>query len=55
MVGYYVASAGVVGALILTMLESEYFWIANTLYLSFAVAGAGRGGSSSCVAYRRGF
>ena len=42
-VGYYVASAGAVVALILTMLEYDYFWIANTLYLSFAVAGAGRG------------
>jgi MFS family permease len=53
-VGYYVASAGAVGALILTMLESDYFWIANTLYLSFAVAGL-VAGIVKLRAYRRGF
>lgn len=38
LVGYYVASAGMVGVLVLTMLEADYFWIAGALYLSFAVA-----------------
>jgi hypothetical protein len=38
LVGSYVSSAGMVGVLVLTMLEAEYFWIANALYLSFAVA-----------------
>jgi hypothetical protein len=37
-IGFYVASAGAVGVLVLTMLEYEYFWIANALYLSFVVA-----------------
>jgi hypothetical protein len=37
-VGFYVASAGAVGVLALTMLEYDYFWIANALYLSFVVA-----------------
>ncbi len=37
-IGFYVASAGAVGVLALTMLEYDYFWIANALYLSFVVA-----------------
>jgi hypothetical protein len=53
-VGYYVASTGAVVALILTMLESDYFWIANTLYLSFVVA-ALVAGIVKLRAYRRGF
>jgi hypothetical protein len=53
-IGYYVASAGAVVALIITMLEYDYFWIANTLYLSFAVA-AVVGGIVKLRAYRRGF
>ncbi len=31
LVGYYVSSVGVVGAMALTMLEYDYFWIANAL------------------------
>ena len=53
-VGYYVASVGMVGVLVLTMLESEYFWIANALYLSFVVA-ALVSSAVKLVAYRRGF
>ena len=53
-VGYYVASIGAVGALILTMLEYDYFWIANTLYLSFVLAGV-VAGTVKLRAYRRGF
>jgi MFS family permease len=53
-VGYYVASAGAVIALIITMLEFDYFWIANTLYLSFVVAGL-VAGIVKLRAYRRGF
>ena len=53
-VGYYVASIGAVAALILTMLEQDYFWIANTLYLSFVVAGL-VAGIVKLRAYRRGF
>jgi len=54
LVGYYVASAGMVGVLVLTMLKAEYFWIAGALYLSFVVAMI----VSSLVklfAYHRGF
>ena len=38
LLGYYVASAGALGVMALTMLEADYFWIANTLYLSFVIA-----------------
>jgi hypothetical protein len=54
LIGYYVASAGMVGVLALTMLEYEYFWIANSLYLSFVVATL-VGSVVKLVAYHRGF
>jgi hypothetical protein len=54
LIGYYVSSVGVVGAMALTMLEYDYFWIANTLYLSFVVA-AIVSAAVKLVAYRRGF
>lgn len=52
--GYYVASAGMVGVLILTTLEADCFWIANALYLSFVVAMV-VSSAVKLVAYRRGF
>ena len=54
LVGYYVASAGMVGVLILTMLEADYFWIAGALYLSFVVAMV-VSSLVKLVAYHRGF
>jgi len=54
LVGYYVSSAGVVGAMALTMLEYPYFWIANALYLGFVIA-ALVSAAVKIVAYRRGF
>lgn len=54
LIGYYVSSLGVLGALALTMLESEHFWIANTLYFSFAAA-MFVSSVVKIVAYRRGF
>jgi len=54
LVGYYVASAGMVGVLILTMLEADYFWIAGALYLSFVVAMV-VSSIVKLVAYHRGF
>jgi len=53
-VGYYVSSVGVVGAMALTMLEYEYFWIANALYVSFVLASL-VSATVKLVAYRRGF
>ena len=54
LVGYYVSSAGVVIVLGLTMLEYEYFWIANALYASF-VLGSLVASAVKLAAYRRGF
>lgn len=54
LVGYYVASVGAVGVLVLTMLEADYFWIAGGLYLSF-VAAMIVGSIVKLVAYHRGF
>ena len=48
------ASAGMVGVLILTMLETDYFWIAGALYLSFVVAMV-VSSVVKLVAYHRGF
>jgi len=52
--GYYVSSAGMVGVMALIMLEYEYFWIANALYLSFVI-GTLVAATVKLVAYRRGF
>ncbi len=54
LVGYYVSSIGVVAAMALTMLEYDYFWIANALYLGFVVASI-VSAAVKIVAYRRGF
>ena len=54
LIGLYVSSAGMVGVLILTMLETEYFWIASALYLSFAV-GTLVSSVVKLVSYHRGF
>jgi len=53
-IGYWVASAGMVAVLILTMLEYEYFWIGSALYLSFVVAMV-VSSVVKLVAYHRGF
>jgi hypothetical protein len=54
LIGYYVSSAGVVVVMGLTMLEYDYFWIANVLYASF-VLGSLVSSSVKLAAYRRGF
>ena len=54
LIGYYVASAGMVGVLALTMLRYEYFWIATSLYLSFVVATL-VSSAGKLVTYHRGF
>ena len=54
LVGYYVSSVLMFGVLVITMIEVEYFWIANALFAAFVVAGL----TSSAVklfGYRRGF
>jgi hypothetical protein len=52
--GYYVASAGMVIVLVITMMQFAYFWIANVLYLSFIAASIVTS-VVKLVAYRRGF
>lgn len=54
LIGFYVSSVGIVGALILTMTQADYFWIANTIYLAFVV-GTAVGSVVKLVAYHRGF
>ncbi len=54
LIGLYVSSAGMVGVLVLTMLEYEYFWIASALYLSFVV-GTLVGSVVKIASYHRGF
>jgi hypothetical protein len=54
LIGFYVSSVGIVGALILTMTQADYFWIANTIYLSFVV-GTVVGSVVKLFAYHRGF
>jgi predicted membrane channel-forming protein YqfA (hemolysin III family) len=45
---------GAVSALIMAMLELEYFWIANVIYLCFVLS-AVVSSTAKLVAYRRGF
>jgi len=45
---------GAIGALAITMLGFDHFWIANALYLSF-VASSLVSGVVKLAAYRRGF
>lgn len=52
--GSYAAAAGALVALVLTMVERDYFWIANALYLGF-VASSIVAAVVKLVAYRRGF
>jgi hypothetical protein len=54
LIGFYVASAGMAGVLALVMLEYEYFWIANALYLSFVISSL-VGSIVKLIAYHRGF
>jgi len=54
LIGYYVSSVGVVIVLGMTMLEFDYFWIANVLYASLLL-GTLAASSVKLVAYRRGF
>lgn len=56
--GEYVAGivmgVGMVGPLILALIEADHFWIANAIYLVFVVQ-AMVGAVIKLVAYRRGF
>ena len=54
LVGYYVSSVGVLGALALARLRCDQFCIANALYLSFVIASV-ISSTVKIVLYRRGF
>jgi hypothetical protein len=49
-----VLGIGMVGPFVLTLIEADYFWIANAMYLVF-VAQAIVGAVIKLIAYRRGF
>ena len=53
-VGFYVLSAGIVGAMALTMTGAAHFWIANALYLAVVASGLVTA-IVKIVIYRRGF
>jgi hypothetical protein len=52
--GYVVTAVGGLGVLVLAMLEYDYFWIANALFLTFVAAGL-VSAAVKLTAYRRGF
>ena len=52
--GFWPIIAGALGALVLALLQAEYFWIANAIYLGF-VASAVLSSIITLVLYRRGF
>ncbi len=51
---FYVASALMMGTLVLTMLGAAHFWIANAILASFLIGGLS-GSVVKLVTYRRGF
>jgi cell division protein FtsW (lipid II flippase) len=53
-IGQSFVVAGGVTALLLTLAEADYFWIANAIYLGFVLS-ALLGSTAKIVAYRRGF
>jgi hypothetical protein len=53
-IGHSFVIVGAVGALVLAMFEADYFWIANVIYLGFALS-AILSSIAKLVAYRRGF
>jgi hypothetical protein len=54
LIGYYVLSAGIVGALVLVCTNQPHFWIANAIYGAFILS-AVVSSIVKLVAYRRGF
>jgi hypothetical protein len=53
-VGQSLVVVGAVGALLMSLAELPYFWIANTIYLAFVLS-AVLGSVAKIAAYRRGF
>jgi hypothetical protein len=53
-VGNSLVAVGAVAALVMAMAEWDHFWIANVVYLCFALSGV-LGSMARLAAYRRGF
>jgi hypothetical protein len=54
LVGYYVASVGIIGVIALAMLRADQFWIANALFLTLMIGGL-TSSVVKIVIYRRGY
>lgn len=54
LVGYYVASVGILGVIALAMLRADQFWIANALFLTMMTGGL-VSSVVKIVIYRRGY
>ena len=52
-VGYFAIVIGGLGVIVLSAIEADTFWIANTMFFGFALS-AIVGGIASVIAYRRG-
>ncbi len=52
-VGYFAIVIGGLGVIVLSAVEADTFWIANTMFFGFALS-AIVGGIASVIAYRRG-
>jgi hypothetical protein len=53
-VGNSLVAVGAIAALVMAMAEWDHFWIANVVYLCFALSGV-LGSMARLAAYRRGF
>jgi hypothetical protein len=53
-IGYYVSSGLMLGALALSMLRSDQFWIANAIFGALVIAGLASS-MAKIAAYHRGF
>ena len=53
-IGQWVVVAGAMAALLMSLVEIEHFWIANTVFLSFVLSSV-IGSAIKITAYRRGF
>jgi hypothetical protein len=53
-IGFYALAIGFLPALVLSMLESAHFWIANAIYAAY-VLNAVSAAAAKIVAYRRGW
>lgn len=54
LIGYYVSSVGLVGALALAMLEADHFWISHAIFVSLLI-GTVISSAAKIFIYRRGF